>query len=137
MQLSQQELQKKPKIIDKFSLLCYNVGESCRRAKTKRIIVMNEIDQLAQKLAKELLKDHRLLEKTFVFVEDKYDVLSELQEECENVLEQWEDKYNSLSERMQESSRGQKIDEVRAMLSDFCDALSQAVNELEYLKDHL
>ena len=98
---------------------------------------MNEIDQLAQKLAKELLKDHRLLEKTFVFVEDKYDVLSELQEECENVLEQWEDKYNSLSERMQESSRGQKIDEVRAMLSDFCDALSQAVNELEYLKDHL
>ena len=98
---------------------------------------MNEIDQLAQKLAKELLKDQRLLEKTFVFVEDKYDVLSELQEECANVLEQWEDKYNSLSERMQESSRGQKIDEVCTMLSDFCDALRQAVNELEYLKDNL
>ena len=86
-----------------------------------------DINEMARKLAKELEKDQDLKGKTLVFLEDKLDVLNELNDEFVNFLERWDEKYSSLSDRMQESSRGEKIEERSiGSLRSACSVISAA-----------
>lgn len=96
-----------------------------------------DINEMARKLAKELVKDQELKGKTFVFLEDKLDVLNELNDEFANILDRWDEKYESLSERMQQSSRGEEIGGICDCLNDICGNFNDLVVLIEDLKNTL
>lgn len=95
------------------------------------------VDELAKKLAKELLKDQGLKMKTLVFFDEKKEMLDELYDEVSLLRDAWCEKFDKLSERMQESSRGEKIEEIYELLDSITTSLEDADSFIEELKEKL
>ena len=95
------------------------------------------VDELAKKLAKELLKDQGLKMKTLVFFDEKKQVLDEFYEEVSLLRDAWSEKFDNLSERMQESSRGEKIEEIYELLESITTSLEETDSYIEELEEKL
>lgn len=95
------------------------------------------VDELAKKLAKELLKDQGLKMKTLVFFDDKIEMFNEFCDEVSLLRDAWGEKFENLSERMQESSRGKKIEEIYDLLDSITTSLEDADSYIEELKEEL
>ena len=106
-------------------------------SENSRDVKAMNVDELAKKLAKELLKDQGLKMKTLVFFDDKKDMLDELYDEVSLLRDAWCEKFDKLSERMQESSRGEKIEEIYELLDSITTSLEDADSFIEELKEKL
>ena len=95
------------------------------------------VDELAKKLAKELLKDQGLKMKTLVFFDEKRELLDEFLEEVLLLRDTWGEKFDNLSERMQESSRGEKIEEIYELLDSIGNSLEEVGSFIDELKEEL